>query len=112
MGGCTDCQDNTVVSTVNKCESNNRHIVSTNSLTLYSPSVVVDIATMQETFSTVELNKAFVINLGVIDISYATFRNLFFSTNSEFTPNLQAAISQTSLFEKYILNLILIFFDQ
>lgn len=104
MGGCTDCPDNTVVSTVDKCESNTRHIVSLNALSLYSPSVVVDIATMQETFSAVELNRAFVINLGVIDISYVTFRDLFFSTNSEFTPNLQAAIASSNDFSKYILN--------
>lgn len=87
---CNNCDDSpNVYSGI--CETNSRIIMSIDPSStnfIGSPSVVVDIATMQESFARVEVNNSHVISLAAIDISYHDFRRIFYPNNTEFSPNL------------------------
>ena len=87
---CKNCDDNPEIYT-GICETNSRIIMTVDPSLIshiQTPSVIVDIATMQESFSRVEANNSYVINLAAIPISYGDFRKLFYPNNTEFSPNL------------------------
>jgi len=65
--------------------------------TLYNTNPVVDIATMENNLTSVHHVCAKNISLQAIDVSYATFREMFYNTNNSFQPNLNVIVQHSNL---------------
>jgi hypothetical protein len=79
MADCNNCFDED-----SKSIENSRFIFQNSDNTMFQNQVIVDIATLEQDIDIISVNDSQVITLKTIDISYDTFRDIFYYNNDRF----------------------------